>query len=127
MTTSGNQRALLELCAIRLNDKSPDWSVLAREATRAGAIADLTQGVLTEKSLAAKKTAELIRKGLDSRDEWSARVDEELEMAASVGARLITVLDETYPVNLRLISTCLPFCSFAGRHGATTTCDRWPS
>ncbi len=114
MTISGDQRALLELCAIRLNDKSPDWSVLAREATRAGAIADLTQGVLTEKSLAAKKTAELIRKGLDSRDEWSARVDEELEMAASVGARLITVLDETYPVNLRLIYNLPPFLFVRG-------------
>jgi DNA processing protein len=111
---SQDQRALLELCAIRVNDKSPDWSVLAREATRVGAIADLTQGLLTEKSAAAKRTAELIHKGLDHRDEWAARVDDELELAASVGARLITVLDDNYPVNLRLIYNLPPFLFVRG-------------
>jgi DNA processing protein len=109
-----NQRALLELCAIRLDDKSPDWSLLAREAMATRSMDDLLQGRFSEKSVAARKSSEMIRRASTDQAIWSHRVDEELELADSVGARLVTVLDESYPVNLRLIYNLPPFLFVRG-------------
>lgn len=113
MTISRDQRTLLEICAIRHDDVSPDWSVVAREASR-GALDELAQGLVIEKSPAARRTAELIKSAASKRSAWSERVDSELEIAQSVGAELVTVLDETYPINLRLIFNLPPFLFVRG-------------
>jgi DNA processing protein len=114
MKVSEVQHRLLRLCAVRLDDESPDWSVLAREAMHLGSLDELAEGRLVEKSAAARKTAALLRRGLEHQGIWQARVDQELELADSAGARLVTVMDDAYPANLRLIYNLPPFLFVRG-------------
>jgi DNA processing protein len=114
MTITEDQRRLLMLCAVRVDGESPDWSVLARESMQPGALDDLEAGRVGENSVAGKKTAALIRRGRMDEGAISDRVDEELALARSVDARLITVLDEAYPLNLRLIYNLPPFLFVRG-------------
>jgi DNA processing protein len=47
-------------------------------------------------------------------DEHFTRVEEELRLAEKVGARLVTVLDESYPANLRSVDDLPPFLFYRG-------------
>jgi DNA processing protein len=114
METTSEQRRLLELCAIRADQDSVDWSLIARQALDPAGLDDLCQGVITEKSAAAAKSRPVLRKGLRRRPEQSDRVAAELEAADRVGARLVTVLDPGYPANLRLIPNLPPFLFYRG-------------
>jgi DNA processing protein len=110
-----DQRRLLTLCAIRVDGESIDWSLLAREATRSEGLDRLYRGELVEKSKAAEESRSILERGLsESLTEAEARVDDELEKAVSVGARLVTVFDEDYPANLRLIPNLPPFLFIRG-------------
>lgn len=114
MHISEQQRTLLEICAIRVRDESPDWSVIAREAMRSNSVDALSNALVTERSAAARRTAALLQAGLAETAEWADRVQEELELAESFDARLVTVLDDDYPVNLRLIFNLPPFLFVRG-------------
>ncbi|HVX23315.1 MAG TPA: DNA-processing protein DprA [Acidimicrobiales bacterium] len=118
MRVSEVQHRLLQLCAIRLDDQSPDWSVLAREAMHVGSMDELAEGRLVERSAPARKTAALLRRGLADEARWRDRVDEELELAATADARLVTVMDDDYPTNLRLIYNLPPFLFVRGTEPA---------
>lgn len=109
MEVTGQQRRLLELCAIRIERESVDWSVIARQVLDPHGLDDLYQGVITEKSAAAKRSVPVLRKGLRDTAGLADRVTAELEAAAGVGAELVTVLDPQYPANLRLIPNLPPF------------------
>jgi DNA processing protein len=108
------QRHLLALCAIRAGDKGIDWSLLAREAMRAGGLEELEAGRFSERSPAATEAAPLLKAGLASLGSCFDRVDAEIEQAAAVGARLVTILDEDYPQTLRLIFNLPPFLFLRG-------------
>lgn len=113
---STSQRALLVLCALRDGDSSVDWSLLAREASKPGGLDSLYEGLIHEKSASATRSRPALRHLLDSgREAAEERVDVELGAAGSVGARLVTVLDDAYPRNLRLISNRPPFLFMLGR------------
>jgi DNA processing protein len=114
MATTEEQRRLLALCAIRVDRQSVDWSLIAREAQVAGGLEGLWTGVVNEQSEAARASQVLLRRGLTEVPELLRRVDEELATAAAVGARLITVLDDSYPANLRLIPNLPPFIFVRG-------------
>ena len=114
MNVTEAQRRLLELCAIRVEQASVDWSLIARQAQFDGGLEALWQGVTTEKSAAAKRSAVVLRRGLRSPASLADKVEAELEAAAHVGARLITVLDQEYPANLRLIPNLPPFLFYRG-------------
>ena len=114
MNVTEAQRRLLELCAIRVEQASVDWSLIARQAQFDGGLEDLWRGVTTEKSAAAKRSAMVLRRGLRSPASLADKVEAELEAAAHVGARLITVLDQEYPANLRLIPNLPPFLFYRG-------------
>lgn len=109
-----NQRDLLALCALREEKASIDWSLLARESVRPGGLERLLGGELIERSAAATKARPLLRRLIKSLPDAYARVDAELELAAKRGARLVTVLDEAYPRNLRLIPNLPPFLFLLG-------------
>lgn len=113
MIVSANDRRLLELCAIRVDGKSPDWSTLAR-AARAGGLDAMLTGVVPDAGPSAARTEQLLRIGLAELDDASERVQVELEAAESVDARLITVLDDDYPANLRLVDDLPPFLFVRG-------------
>lgn len=110
MENTDNQRRLLELCAIRVDQESVDWSLIARQALDPAGLDLLWQGTITEKSAAATRSLPVLRKGLRSQQQALAgRVEAELDAASGVGARLVTVLDPGYPANLRLIPNLPPF------------------
>jgi DNA processing protein len=109
MEVTDQQRRLLELCAIRVEKESVDWSLIARLAQDPGGLDDLHQAVITEKSAAAARSRPVLREGLRHLPVLADRVSAELEAASGVGARLVTVLDQDYPANLRLIPNLPPF------------------
>lgn len=114
METTDQQRRLLELCAIRLDGESLDWNVIARQALDSAGLDCLYQGVIAEKSAAAKRSLPLLRRGLRDSRAAAARVETEIEQAHAAGASLVTVLDQQYPSNLRLIPNLPPFLFYLG-------------
>jgi DNA processing protein len=90
------------------------WELLAREAQRAGTVRQLLDGEVSERSRAADTARELLAEAagsLDERREWVAK---EHEAALDAGARLVTVLDDDYPENLRVIVNLPPFIYMLG-------------
>jgi DNA processing protein len=114
MEVTDQQRRLLELCAIRADAVSVDWSLIARQAQDPSGLDDLFRGVITEKSAAATRSRPVLTGGLHRLPALAERVSAELEAASSAGARLVTVLDPDYPANLRLIPNLPPFLFYRG-------------
>jgi DNA processing protein len=114
MEVTERQRWLLELCAIRSDGESVDWSLIARQAQFADGLESLLAGQIAEVSAVARRSRELLRRGLRDRRALEAKVQSELEAAARCGAQLVTVLDSGYPVNLRLVPNLPPFLFFRG-------------
>lgn len=114
------QRDLLALCALRLDKESVDWSLLAREAVRPDGVARLLEAQTIEQSKAATKARELLPLMLDKLPQAYDRVDEEARLGEARGARLVTVLDDDYPSNLRLIPNLPPFLFLLGGEIAAT-------
>jgi DNA processing protein len=108
------QRQLLTLCAIRVNGVSVDWSLIARQAQFEEGLDALLSGRIFETSAAAKRSLQVLRRGIKDVGPLAQRVEAETEAAAEVGARLVTVLDEDYPPNLRLIPNLPPFLFYRG-------------
>ena len=108
------QRDLLALCSLRGEDEKLDWSLLAREVVRSGSVDSLLEGHVSERSVAGSKARASLKRLLPGLQEARSRVDDELELAGAAGARLVTVLDEAYPTNLRLISNLPPFLFLRG-------------
>lgn len=105
---------LLELCAIRVDGASADWSLLAREAQDDGGLDRLWQAVIRERSAAARRSLPVLLAGLREPGALAERVDAELAAADRAGARLVTVLDGGYPPNLRQIPNLPPFLFYRG-------------
>jgi DNA processing protein len=114
MDVTEGQRRLLELCAIRVDRQSVDWSLIARQAQFADGLDTLWRGVILEKSAAAQRSRQVLRRGVRDGAALAERVDTELMAASQAGARLITVLDRDYPANLRLIPNLPPFLFVRG-------------
>ncbi|MHB8246104.1 MAG: DNA-processing protein DprA [Acidimicrobiales bacterium] len=114
MNVTSDQRRLLALCAIRVERESVDWSLIAREAQLPDGLESLWEGSIHEKSGAAVQSREILRRGIKEPDSLLGRVDEELGAAEAVGAHLVTVLDQSYPANLRLIPNLPPFLFVRG-------------
>jgi DNA processing protein len=109
------QRQLLTLCALRVDGVGLDWQMIARVAQRDRGLDLLYQGEIPESSRAAAEALPVLRAGLAG--ELAAaeqRLNRELEAAERVGATLTTVLDDDYPVNLRLIPNLPPFLFMLG-------------
>jgi DNA processing protein len=90
------------------------WELLAREAQRAGTVKHLLDGEVLETSRAADDARRLLSEAagtLEERREW---VRQEHQAATDAGARLLTVLDEDYPDNLRVIVNLPPFLYVLG-------------
>ncbi|MET9537868.1 DNA-processing protein DprA [Streptomyces sp. NPDC006553] len=109
------QMRLLALCSLRVDAKSVDWSLIARCALR-GKLDNLCEGFIPEDSAAARKTLPLLRQALAdaSLAQHYGRIAEELELAATAGASLVTVLDADYPENLRNADDLPPFLFYRG-------------
>lgn len=109
-----DRRRLLALCAIRIDGRSIDWSLLAREAQLWQGLDRLEAGTFYEDSKEAHDGLPLLLQGLEHLDEARARVDQELTIADRASAQLITVLDKEYPATLRAIFNLPPFLFVRG-------------
>lgn len=108
------QMRLLALCSIRVEGKSVDWALIARCALK-GHLDALCEGVIPEESLSARKSLPILRQGLRTPlSDHAARIDEELRLAEKTGAKLTTVLDSSYPENLRTVQDLPPFLFYRG-------------
>jgi DNA processing protein len=114
MEVTAQQRRLLELCAVRVDRESVDWSLIARQAQDPSGLDDLHRGIITEKSAAATRSRPVLHTGLRDLPALTDRVEAELDAASRIGARLVTVLDPGYPLNLRLIPNLPPFLFYRG-------------
>ena len=101
---------LLALCTI----KGVNWNVLAREAQRPGGFTRLLAGEIAEDSRDGHATGRLLAPGLDSLSDRLERAQGEIDAAKQIGAQLVTVLDDEYPSNLRLITKLPPFLFYRG-------------
>lgn len=102
---------LLALCTI----EGVNWNVIAREAQRPEGLDRLLGGLADETSADAAKTRELIGKELGTLDERIEQVEAQVtEAREAAGARLVTVLHDEYPANLRLIPSPPPFLFYRG-------------
>ena len=102
---------LLALCAI----DGVNWNVVAREAQRLGGLERLLSGAVGEKSDEARTTEKALRAAPGDLDAPRARADEEIARAHDAGASLVTVLDDEYPANLRVIYNPPPFLFHRGQ------------
>ncbi len=109
--TDRDRLHLLALCAV----DDVNWSVIAREAQRPGGLARLLEGEVTETSREGESTRVLLGAAFPHLDQLVERAHDEVQRAATaVGARLVTVLDEDYPANLRVIPSPPPFLFYRG-------------
>lgn len=91
---------LLTLAAVRVDGRSIDWSLLAREAAARGGLSHVLQGQFVEQSKESARSYPVVAHIDANIDEARRRVDLELTAAAEAGARLVTVFDDDYPLNL---------------------------
>jgi len=90
------------------------WHVIAREAQQPLGLERLLQGQLTETSKQARETQKLIVGASGDLDHQRLRAVEEIRRAEDAGAKLVTVLDDDYPANLRVIYNLPPFLFYRG-------------
>ncbi|MGI5484824.1 DNA-processing protein DprA [Streptomyces lavendofoliae] len=114
MIATPQQQALLTICALRSDNKSVDWNLIARTCQSPEALQVVLGGDIPEDSAVARKNLPLLRNALPTIDDARARVETELEAAEKAGARLVTVLDPDYPANLRLVPNLPPFLFHLG-------------
>ncbi len=109
MEVTERQRRLLALCAIRIDGVGVDWSLIARQAQFEEGLDALWAGRIFETSAAGQRSLPVLRRGIKGAQALADRVTTEFQAADRVGARLVTVLDDHYPANLRLIPNLPPF------------------
>lgn len=108
---------LLTLCAIRIDGKSLDWTLIAR-AGRDSHLDELWDGrpSASEPSQLRSATTALVRAAQgEGLADATQRVRQELDAGQRAGARLLTVLDDDYPPNLRRVPDLPPFLFVVGR------------
>ncbi len=103
--------AILALCAVR----GANWHVIAREAQKPDGLERLLDGRVTEESSDAKKTGEALADLSSAMAKHLERAEAAVEAANRVSASLVTVLDDDYPANLRLIYNLPPFLFYRGK------------
>ena len=103
---------LLALCRVR----GVSWHFIAREALRQPNldIARLIEGDTPEQSKPARETATRLREARSDLPDFHREVEEMIASTEAEGIRLTTVLDEDYPVNLRVIDNLPPFLFYRG-------------
>lgn len=114
IATTQQQADLLAICALRADNKSVDWHLVARTCQSPEALHVILGGDIPEDSTVARKNVPLLRAALADLADARARVATEIEAADQAGARLVTVLDPDYPANLRLIPNLPPFLFYLG-------------
>jgi DNA processing protein len=101
---------LLALCRVQ----GVSWHFIAREAQRPGGLDELLSFQSSERSEQADKTLGLLREAGPLHDERRESVEAIVDAVRPDGVRLTTVIDDDYPVNLRLVPNLPPFLFYKG-------------
>jgi|ERR1700674_523638 len=101
---------LLALCRI----KGVSWHFIAREAQRPGGLERLLAGRSSEEGLEARKALDLLDSAHEELPKHRQVVRDVVSSATADGTRLTTVLDDDYPINLRVIENLPPFLFYRG-------------
>ena len=102
---------LLSLCAV----EGASWHVIAREAQRAKGLEQLLAGEIVERSQEGRDTTKALRSAVEAGLATQlGRARDEIAQARAAGAELVTVLDDAYPANLRVIYNLPPFLFYRG-------------
>ena len=112
---TGSQRDLLALCSLKVAGDRCDWGVIARQAHRDRSLEALLSGEVGESGKRAERTAWVAM--VKSSEDWADacdRANTEYRAALAAGARLTTVLDQDYPINLRFVHNLPPFLFYRG-------------
>jgi DNA processing protein len=111
VVASEDRLHLLALCAL----PGASWYAIARAALEPDGLERLLRGERTERSTEAETTARVIHEHLNEIAGHVKRAREEVIAAEEqVGAKLVTVLDDDYPANLRLVFNLPPFLFYRG-------------
>lgn len=110
MRPTDQQVMLLALCKV----KGVNWHLIAREAQRPGGLERLWAGQPVEASAEAVTAADLLTTAAAHRDEYIAAAQTEVAKVTAPEVRLVTVVDETFPPNLRLVHNPPPFLFMRG-------------
>lgn len=110
MDLTSEQLELLAICRV----PGIKWELVAREAMRTRGVSGLLRGELHERSKAATDSVLFLEAAAESVEERRELVQEEHRAAVAAGARLVTVFDDAYPENLRLIVNLPPFLYVLG-------------
>ena len=111
MTRLDEHIQLLALCAV----EGANWHVIARESQHPDGLQGLMAGEVVEQSQDARATQRRVRAALEhDLVRELERAHDELERATAAGAQLVTVLDDEYPANLRVIFNLPPFLFHVG-------------
>jgi len=105
--TADERLQLLAMCTV----PGMDWSLVAREAQRPGGLERLLATSLGEATPDARKVARLLA---DAGPLETGSVATRLASWRAKGLRLVTVLDDAYPLNLRTIYNLPPFLFYLG-------------
>lgn len=137
--TADHHLDLLALCSLTVGEDRCDWGVIARQADREGSLDSLMAGEVLEAtkratemtlldfeatSSPAKKTERISRADKTLRTLHTAsernwkdakeQAEREIEAADAFNARIASVLDDDYPLNLRFIHNLPPFIFYRG-------------
>jgi DNA processing protein len=117
MDLTYQSRLLAALCRV----KGISWTLVAREAQRERSVEHLLNGEVVEQSAEATEARYLLANDLGSVHSVGAGIAEnmafveyEISLAEKAGARFVTVLDDDYPANLRMIPNLPPFLFIRG-------------
>jgi len=108
---SEKQLHLLSLCQI----EGLNWHLLARQAQRPQGLDLLLKGELTEISKDSNGIKKVLRVGLKRMRELETELRQRVAPARNIGAKITTVLDDDYPLNLRRIYNLPPFLFYFGQ------------
>ncbi len=101
---------LLALCRV----KNVSWYFIAREAQRSGGLDRLLAGQAEEDSPEAREAIKLLDGAREHLPAHRVAIVEMIASTEAEGIRLTTVLDEDYPVSLRVIENLPPFLFYRG-------------
>ena len=108
-------RDLIAFCRLVVGGERCSAAGVVRQAFAEGSVDGLKAGAVAGSGGHAERTRRVIAGA--SRDDWDAAyrsADDEMAAAASVGARVVTVLDDDYPANLRSTPGVAPFLFYRG-------------
>lgn len=108
-------REQIELLGLLTAAREIDWSFVAREAQRVQGLERLLSGRAVETGPNALQNLKLLEDGLSRYEDGMAEAQRRIENAEASGAFLTTVLDPTFPANLREIPNLPPFLFCLGR------------